>query len=193
MEFRQRWLISDEPPYLRLSVLASPRKAGERTVVALLNTHLRRNDIRRIYLGFTTLGENTGWKPETKALHFGWKEYWGSWVPDAWVALEASANNVQQGIALICATPKSVAGFRQGFYPQRPGGLPPAIDSLAAAPNSPAPQAAPEYQPGTADFCEIEVYSLVENRPVQADFMIYCFDGYWDKFREFLRQLPGMQ
>jgi hypothetical protein len=193
MEFRQTWRIYAGAPYLRVSVSAWPRNDKGETVVALLNTRLRRNDIRRIYPGFTTLGENTGWKPETKALHFGWKEYWGSWVPDAWVALEPSANNVQQGIALICATPKSVAGFRQGFYPRRPAGLPPAVDSTAAAPNSPARQAIPEYEPGTADFCEIEVYSLVANKPAQAEFIIYSFGGYWDKFKEFLRQFPGMQ
>jgi hypothetical protein len=193
IKFRQVWRIYAGAPYLRVSVSARPRKDKGETVVALLNTRLLRNDIRRIYPGFTTLGENTGWKPDTKALHFGWKEYWGSWVPDAWVALGPSANNVQQGIALICATPKSVAGFRQGFYPRRPAGVAPAVDSSAAAPNSAAPQAVPEYEPGTADLCEIEVYSQVADNPVQAEFVVYCFGGYWDEFKEFLRQFPGVE
>jgi hypothetical protein len=191
VEFRHVWRVYADAPYLRLTVSARRKAADARMVVAVVNTRLKRNDIRRIYPGFTTLGENTGWQPDTRQMHFGWKEYWGEYVPDAWVALEQDANHVRQGIALICLTPKVIAGFRQGFYPERPDGLPPAVNSAEAAPGSPAVQAEPRYEPGTADLCEIEVYSMLGEKPVQADFVIYSFSGYWDRFKEFLRELKA--
>jgi hypothetical protein len=187
----QSWFIRATEPYIELGVEVRPYSL-DRTVVAILNADLRRNDLRRIYPGFTTLGEASGWTPDRKELHFGWKEYWGPYTPDAWVAYSQDANNVQEAIAIIPRSRGAISGFRQGFYPQRPAGLPPAVDSHLAAPAAPSYQAVPPYQPGTADKCEIELYRTVGNSAAfDSRFVIYTFSGRWDAFKDFIALLDN--
>jgi hypothetical protein len=161
----QVWRLRAYQPFVELSVTVTPKTLPDDAVVSFLNSHLARNDLRRIFPGFTTLGEATGWKPETEAEHFGSKEYHGPWAPPAWAAYMVDANNVQDALAIIPATPQAVAGFRQGFYPER------------------------KFEaPGVAKYCDIEVYAQPRGGPMTAQFVIYNFDGSWDKFEELIAE-----
>jgi hypothetical protein len=187
----QYWIVRASYPCVELKVMVSPfaLRGGSLT---LLNTNFRRNDLGRIYPGFTTLGEASGWTPDRKELHFGWKECWEPYVPDAWVAYSPDANNVQEAIAIIPRFSGPISGFRQGFYPQRPPGTPPAVDSRLAAPAAPSYQAIPSYPPGTADRCEIEIFTLPRGgTPAEAAFIIYPFSGPWDAFKDFIQLLQN--
>ncbi|UCH34089.1 MAG: hypothetical protein JSV65_16280, partial [Armatimonadota bacterium] len=159
----QVWRLRAYQPYVELSVTVVPKELPRHATVTFLNSHLARNDLRRIYPGFTTLGEASGWKPEMESDHFGWKECHGPWVPPAWVAYMVDANNVRDALAIIPTTPDAISGFRQGFYPERKF-----------------------EQPGAAKHCDIEVFAQPRGGPVTAEFVIYNFDGYWDKFEEFI-------
>jgi len=165
----QVWRLRAHQPFVDLSVTITPKALPDDALVTFLNSHLARNDLRRIFPGFTTLGENSGWTPEMQAEHFGWKEYRGAWVPPAWAAYMVDANDVRDALAIIPTTPQALAGFRQGFYPER------------------------KFEaPGVARYCDIEVYAQpgggppAPRGPMTAQFAIYNFSGYWDKFEEFI-------
>jgi hypothetical protein len=159
----QVWRLRAYQPFADLSVTITPKALPDEAAVTFLNSHLARNDLRRLFPGFTTLGENSGWTPETTAAHFGWKEYFGPWVPPAWAAYMVDANDVRDALAIIPTTPQAIAGFRQGFYPAR------------------------KFEaPGIAKYCDIEVYAQPRRGPMTAQFVIYNFRGCWDQFAEFI-------